>query len=40
MKALALVAALVAGPSLAAAQDDPLRTARDLYESAANVNDR
>jgi len=35
MKALALAAALVAGPSLATAQDDPLRTARDLYASAA-----
>jgi TonB family protein len=35
MKALALVAVLVAGSPLAAAQDDPLRTARDLYASAA-----
>jgi TonB family protein len=35
MKSLVLVAALVAGPPLVTAQDDPLRTARDLYASAA-----
>jgi len=35
MRALALIVALMTTPSLVAAQDDPLRTARDLYASAA-----
>src|SRR5262245_2744707 len=35
MRARALIVALMATPSLVAAQDDPLRTARDLYASAA-----
>jgi len=35
MGALALIVALVMMPSVVTAQDDPLRTARDLYASAA-----
>jgi TonB family protein len=35
MRALALVAALLVTPWVVTAQDDPLRTARDLYASAA-----
>jgi TonB family protein len=35
VRALAMIAAVLAAPLLATAQDDPLRTARDLYASAA-----
>jgi TonB family protein len=35
MRALPLIVALLVTPSVASAQDDPLRTARDLYASAA-----
>jgi TonB family protein len=37
MKTLATMLALIGAASLAAAQDDPLKTARDLYASAAYV---
>jgi hypothetical protein len=37
MKALATILALMGAASLSAAQDDPLKTARDLYASAAYV---
>src|SRR4029077_9476936 len=37
MKVLAMIVVLMGTASLVAAQDDPLKTARDLYASAAYV---